>query len=269
MKKLAAIILCVCMLFAVVGCDSSGTTNNTDNADNTDVDCVHSYTDATCTTPKTCVNCGDTDGKVLDHTYGEYAVVKNATCAAKGTKERSCSLCGNKETAEIAITEHTWTNAPCASPKKCTVCGKTEGNTIPHSKVPDANWKCSDCGQTIYADNYKYIASSDFRSIKRDYSSAVAKNAYITVYRMDDKVYVLTDVYYSIGTKNFNDVILHNLTDGNSIDDPVDYYDRLADRYYGATKLYYMDLSIDIQQMLIDQYSKGYMVDGDYLNTYS
>ena len=273
MKKLVAIILCICMLFAVVGCDSSGTSNNTDKAennnDNNNVECAHNYAEATCTAPKTCTNCGDTDGTALDHTYGEYVVVKNATCAAKGTKERSCSLCGNKETADIAMTDHTWTNATCASPKKCTVCGKTEGNTIPHAKAPDANWKCSDCGQTIYTDNYKYIASSDFRSIKNDYNSAVAKYAYITLYRADDKAYVLVDVYYTIGSKSFNDVILHNISDGTRIKDPVNYYEKLKDRAYGATKLYYLDVQQDLLQMLVDQYTKGYMVDGDYLNTYS
>lgn len=272
MKRFFAIILCICMLSVLIGCngsDASTSTNNNATAEDGNSECEHSYADATCTTPKTCTICGDTIGGTSSHTFGEYSVVKNPSCKEKGTKERTCSACGEKETVSIDMTDHTWKNATCAAPRTCTVCGKTEGNTIPHSKVPDANWKCPDCGQTVYADNYKYIASSDFRSIKRNYSSAKAQNAYVTVYRMDNKVYVLIDVYYTIGSGKYNDVILHNLSDGTQVKDPVNYYEKLKDRAYGNTKLYYLDLQQDILQMLIDQYTKGYMVSGEYLNTYS
>ena len=42
--------------------------------------------------------------------YGEWSVTKAATCSKVGSKERSCEVCGAKETSEIAIdaNAHTW-----------------------------------------------------------------------------------------------------------------------------------------------------------------
>ena len=54
---------------------------------------VHSFSDATCTAPKTC-SCGATEG------------------AANG---------------------HTWKDATCSDPKTCTVCGTTSGLTAGHN----------------------------------------------------------------------------------------------------------------------------------------
>lgn len=55
---------------------------------------VHNYKDATCTTPKTCTSCGETEGN------------------AKG---------------------HSWKEATCTTPKVCNVCGETSGDALGHS----------------------------------------------------------------------------------------------------------------------------------------
>ena len=49
------------------------------------------------------------DGR-WQHRYGEWSVTKAATCSKVGSKERSCEVCGAKETSEIAIdaNAHTW-----------------------------------------------------------------------------------------------------------------------------------------------------------------
>jgi uncharacterized protein YjdB len=47
----------------------------------------------------------DTDNEIEEehtHTYGEWTVTKEATVLKKGTKERTCTVCGETETASIA-----------------------------------------------------------------------------------------------------------------------------------------------------------------------
>lgn len=55
----------------------------------------HTWSNATCTTPKTCAVCGATEG---------YAI------------------------------GHSWINATCTTPKTCSVCGATEGSALGHSR---------------------------------------------------------------------------------------------------------------------------------------
>ena len=58
----------------------------------------HTWTDATCTTPKTCTVCGKTEGEPLDHNFGEWSGTGEA-----GEQERTCSSCGETETAVCCI----------------------------------------------------------------------------------------------------------------------------------------------------------------------
>ena len=76
---------------------------------------------------KGCTTCGlmgDVTTTVGEHKYGEW-VVTDATCTQSGSKVRTCSACGNKETQAIAATGHSYT-----------------------SKVEDAN--CQSLGQRVY-----------------------------------------------------------------------------------------------------------------------
>ena len=75
----------------------------------------HSWTDATCTVPKTCAVCGATEGDVA---------------------------------------EHSWINATCTAPKTCSTCELTEGEALRHNlvdgvcsvcgKTPIASGTCGD-----------------------------------------------------------------------------------------------------------------------------
>lgn len=98
----------------------------------------HTWTEATCTEPKTCSECGETEGEPLGHTWVE------ATCA----EPKHCSVCGETEGETL---EHTWVEATCAEPKHCSVCGKTEGETLEHTWI-EANYQqpatCEVCGET-------------------------------------------------------------------------------------------------------------------------
>ena len=98
----------------------------------------HTWSEATCTTPKTCTECGETEGEVLGHTWVE------ATC----TEPKTCSVCGATEGEALG---HTWVEATCIEPKTCSVCGATEGEALGHTWVEATCIEpktCSVCGAT-------------------------------------------------------------------------------------------------------------------------
>ncbi len=98
--------------------------------------CEHQWQEATCTTPKTCTKCQETEGEVLGHNWQE------ATC----TEPKTCSLCG---LTEGDILPHHWVEVSCAAPKHCSLCSLTEGEALPHT-WQEANYQraqsCSLCG---------------------------------------------------------------------------------------------------------------------------
>ena len=120
----------------------------------------HNWVDATCTAPKTCSECGATDGDVLDHpdenkdhkcdnncgktdigTHADSAEdadhvcdygcgVKLEECSdAKSDKDHNCDICGAEN-----VSEHNWIDATCTAPKTCSECGATEGEKLGHTE---------------------------------------------------------------------------------------------------------------------------------------
>lgn len=80
--------------------------------------CKHeSWKEADCVTPKTCAECGETEGAPLGHSW------LAATCETPKT----CENCG---LTEGSILEHTWVEATTEAPMTCTGCGLTEGERI-------------------------------------------------------------------------------------------------------------------------------------------
>ncbi len=141
----------------------------------------HEWTDATCTTPKTCLTCGKTEGEALGHAE-KVLEGKNATCTATGlTEGKKCSICGeitlaqetipaagHKEEA-LAAKAPTCTEAGLSEGKKCSACGEitVKQETIPAAghkeealaaKAPTctetgltAGKKCSECDSVLEA----------------------------------------------------------------------------------------------------------------------
>jgi len=76
-----------------------------------------------------------------EHTWTE------ATCE----EPRKCSECGETEGEALG---HEWVEATCIAPKTCTRCGKTEGEALGHS-VPTLSCteggKCERCGKEVEA----------------------------------------------------------------------------------------------------------------------
>lgn len=95
----------------------------------------HIWVEATCTEPKTCSRCGETEGKAIGHTWVDV------TC----TEARHCIVCG--ETEGQSLGGHTWVEATCENPKTCSRCGKTEGEVLEHKL--DETGKCTICGDQI------------------------------------------------------------------------------------------------------------------------
>lgn len=122
MKKVSItlVLSIICIFFA--GCNSH----------------EHAWKDATCTEPKTCTECGETEGEPLGHKWTD------ATC----TEAKKCTVCGATEGKPKG---HTWVDATCTSPKTCSVCGATEGSKLDHKWKEATCTKpktCSLCGAT-------------------------------------------------------------------------------------------------------------------------
>lgn len=95
-KKIVTGMLAVVLVFMMTGCCLS-----------------HDWEEATCTEPKTCSKCGETEGEVSGHT---------------------------------------WEEATCTAPKTCSVCGETEGEALGHTLSEATYWEaaaCSVCGETV------------------------------------------------------------------------------------------------------------------------
>ncbi len=100
--------------------------------------CKHEWKEATCTEPRTCALCGETEGAALGHEW------TNATC----TSPRTCTRCGETEGEALG---HDWKKATCTEPRTCDRCGETDGEALGHNWL-DANCTnpktCDRCGAT-------------------------------------------------------------------------------------------------------------------------
>jgi len=101
--------------------------------------CKHeTWVDADCVTPKTCENCGETEGAPLGHTWA------TATCESPKT----CESCGAIEGEALG---HAWVDASCESAKACERCGLTEGDALGHNwedATTEAPKTCAVCAAT-------------------------------------------------------------------------------------------------------------------------
>ncbi len=127
-------------------------------------ECSHKWEDADCETPKTCSECGKTEGKATGHKWDDATCQAPKTCSVCGETEGKasehtwddatceypmiCSKCG--ETMGSA-TGHSWSDASCEAPQICSKCGKTQGRALGHvwmDATYDAPKTCSECGAT-------------------------------------------------------------------------------------------------------------------------
>ena len=80
----------------------------------------HNFKEATCTVPKTCTDCGATEGEALGHYY------LPATCLSPS----KCFRCGD-EVGEGG--SHDYIEATCTTPKTCRYCNEVVGTANGHN----------------------------------------------------------------------------------------------------------------------------------------
>ena len=98
----------------------------------------HQWVEATCTEPRTCSICGETDGVALGHSWVE------ASCS----EAKHCSVCGITEGDPLG---HEWDEATCLEAKRCRICGITEGSPLGHDWIEATHTSpkiCKRCGET-------------------------------------------------------------------------------------------------------------------------
>lgn len=132
----------------------------------------HTWQEASCTQPKTCSECGDTEGEALGHEWQEATCKAAKTCDRCGetegeplahtwkeatcTRPKTCSVCGKKDGKAAG---HDWQEATCTEAKTCTVCGKTEGKPLGHtssSVTCTQDGTCDLCGETVPATGHSW-----------------------------------------------------------------------------------------------------------------
>lgn len=123
--------------------------------------CQHeTWNPADCVTPKTCAECGETEGEALGHVW------LAATCDTPKT----CESCG---VTEGEAKGHSWVDATCEAPKTCSACSLTEGEALGHSwedATTEAPKTCSTCalteGERIITDSrFTTAATRDIQGV--------------------------------------------------------------------------------------------------------
>jgi hypothetical protein len=110
----------------------------------------HNWKDATCITPKICLDCGETKGIELGHDYSStYTIDKKATSSANGSKSKHCTRSGC--TAKSSITAIPKIASVTVSTSKYTYDGY---NKLPAITVKDANGNTLKKG-TDYTTSYQ------------------------------------------------------------------------------------------------------------------
>lgn len=191
------LLILVCGIQTVAG-DAGGS-----GAGNEETVHVHSWKSATCTTPRTCTACGETEGTSLGHNWKDSDCTNPKTCsrcgktmgtalghkwtAATCDSPKTCSVCGAKEGSALG---HKWIAATCDTAKTCSVCGKVEGSALGHdwkAATYDAPKTCSRCGETE-GDPLGYL-----ESVKGDFSRFEWGSFYTNKYTFSESVKGCTD----------------------------------------------------------------------------
>ena len=116
-------------------------------------------TSAGYTSYQTCIRCGYSNRETIPaagHTWGDWQVTTPATCTEAGVEERTCSVCGDKETEAIAVdpTAHEADETDYIADENghwfaCSLCGKELKDTTyaDHDYTGDVQ-NCTICGVT-------------------------------------------------------------------------------------------------------------------------
>ena len=134
---------------------------------------THNWTEATCTVPATCTECGKTYGSEKGHAWSA------ATCTTPVT----CSSCN---ATSGSANGHAWVLATCTEAKKCSACGEVGGEALGHS----FNGKiCTTCG--ISDPSYVEPEAHDHSDVNNDGSCDTCYESVIVILDF----YVMNDLH--------------------------------------------------------------------------
>ena len=142
----------------------------------------HQWSEATCTTPKTCRTCGETEGGLLDHDFGAWIESVKGDCFTVETiRKRNCKDCDFYETETIPPS-HAYSYGICTKCKKPIIDNITLPQSIRrynatlrdknHVSVYDVKW--SDIRTLETPNTYHCIIG--FAMYQFNYSSFVYAN---------------------------------------------------------------------------------------------
>lgn len=190
------------------------------------------------------IGCGATEETCTNHTFGSWTTTIQETCGKEGTKERSCSNCGKKETESIPKTsQHTfgsWTTtiqATCKSTgimsRQCTNCNESETQTTPVTNTHNSiDGKCKDCSKITdaYDAFVSYVKTNgDYDYDDGDYSLVLGLYNYQGTIYTRNAFYNPTEKTLSISILYDSDYYLSiNINKSSS----TYKYSLLADSYY-------------------------------------
>ena len=152
MKKIICIVLVICILSVpLTSCGHE-----------------HDWKSATCSTPKTCNSCGETDGSSLGHSYSA------PTC----TEPKTCTVCGQTTGSPL---EHTYELGICTVCNELSPSAKKDQLAISEEIIKDLETLETYCyAQTLAYQNAWYFAiykAEDYYSydaILADFSKKIA-----------------------------------------------------------------------------------------------
>lgn len=205
-------------------------------------------------------SCGEiqsvTVPKSASHNYTSR-VETEATCTVDGKRVFTCVDCNNSYT-ETVMAAHSWRDATCTTPKKCSECGITVGSALGHTTT---NGTCTRCNTNInpnlviynalknYIINYGTYDLEDHEykySIITSYSSDdETKYEQYLRYNVADEVIVLNNFSYSSSFSSLVTISIDKSVSGSYTWSYVDSYNYLmrgtliAATYTSATVLGY------------------------------
>lgn len=191
-KKVIFIFLLICLFLTFAACDNS--TNSTENSEKDQNNSTTSTTSTTHTT-NTSTN---SESTTHVHAFGQWVVIKAATCTDKGEQERSCS-CGAKEFQSIDSIGHTagkWITdreATCTDTGSkrwvCSVCNET----IKTEQIPAKGHKFSEWKITTQPTAYQHGEEQrSCSACKKTETKVIVSNASILSYRINSDLKTCT-----------------------------------------------------------------------------
>ena len=119
----------------------------------------HEWTEADCTTAKTCAKCGETEGEALGHSWTD------ATC----TEVKTCAVCRATEGEALGHILGDWEETADGIQRKCTGCDLTEA--MPEEQQEE--WKATQfivgewqvCAMGLSTSNYSIVDLAELEEL--------------------------------------------------------------------------------------------------------